>query len=149
MVNQTSAATRPVALFLGICLALLLSGWLLLALQRAQDDIAPPGATQVRVAYQRLSHVHVSYHIPPEWSLLDLYAYLESQGWTRDSATERGLRQGHGIVLPPRSIFAVFVRRGWFGQARELAIVGIDPSGSRLVHVRQVRCLPLPRGTGC
>ena len=131
----------------GCLIALLCGMGSLVALQCAHDDLAPPSAVDVRVDSSELTRIHITYHSPPDWLLLDMYAYLEGHGWARDSYTER-MTHYDGIASPAGA-FAIFTRRSWFGLAHEVMTVGIAPYDHPRVQVRQLSCFEIPPWTGC
>jgi hypothetical protein len=139
---------RRILLALGCGLLMLLCGsGLLLVKRSAGGNLVPPGATDVRVYRHGLSELHVTYHIPPDWTLQDLYTYHDEQGWTRDKVAERGLQRPWIDLSTP--IFAVFTRQSLFGLAPEIAIVSIPTDSQRGTQVRLVRCLKLEPWIGC
>jgi hypothetical protein len=132
---------RRIALLFGILMVLLIGSGGALALRRAQDDLAPAGAVNLRLSYRSGELLFVSYSLPPDWILLDLYAHLSARGWTRDQDAERGLRQGSFAL--PNTTYAIFTRERWFGLGQDITIVGLPAARGQPVFVRQIRCLAI------
>jgi hypothetical protein len=128
-------------------LVLLCGSGLLLVKRSAGGNLVPPGATDVRVYRHGLSELHVTYHIPPNWTLHDLYDYHAEHGWTRDRTTERGLQRPWIDIHT--SVFAVWTRQSLFGLAPEIAIVGIPTDSRAGIQVRMVRCFKIEPWIGC
>ncbi len=137
---------RVLLLFVGSGLLLLLCSAVPLLAQHTRNNLLPPGATDMRIRYRSLSQKHTTYHIPPGWTLLNLYNYLADHGWTRDNGAEARLRSSEA----DGSTFAIFVRQqNWFGAVAEVAVVGIAPYRHARVQVRQVHCLTIEPAAGC
>lgn len=128
----------------GSCVAILVLGLAALAVYAAGGHVSvPPGATDVRAeSWRQLQSdvcQRVSYHLPPAWSLLDQYAYLESRGMARDRDRDRELRRSQAEWQS--STFAVFVQWRWLGLLAERATVAIAPNGHPRPQVHVERCL--------
>jgi hypothetical protein len=129
--------SRPQQLWMRWCLSIAIT-FLLVTLLWVRPAIAwrhtlyeslPSGATNVQVRWTQLNRQSITYRIPPQWLLLDLYGRLEQHGWTRDGTESSSFT------------FAIFQRHRWFGRLSETATVEIPPGGSGPVQVRLIRCV--------
>jgi len=120
-----------------LLLVTLLCGRPAIAWQHTQHESIPSGATNVQVRWTQLSRQSITYRIPPQWLLIDLYGRLAQQGWTRDG-TERS-----------SFTFAIFQRYRWFGHLSETATIEIPPGGSGPVQVKMIRCVLLAWQASC
>ena len=136
---------RALLLFVGGGLLILLFSAGPLFAQLARNDL-PPGSTELRIRYRSLSKAQTTYHIPPGWTLLNLYDYFADHGWTRDYAVEARLRDSGGDA----STFAIFMRQqNRFFPVAEVAVVGIGAHRHARVLVRQMHCFTSEPAAGC
>jgi hypothetical protein len=130
----------------GLCLVSVLCGAGAVFVRGADDDAVVPGATDLRLDHPDLSHVAISYQLPPDRMLSDIFAFFEDRGWTRDQTFERSLqRTGTSDV---NTTLAIFVRQNLFGIVDEVAIVGFAPTYSR-IQVRLRRCFKIEPWLRC
>jgi hypothetical protein len=135
---------RALLILAGGCLAVLLLGATLLVTPGVRRHAAvPQGATDVRVEGWRqiksFACQRVSYHLPPDWSLLDQYAFLRTHGLGRDATADQALRRAQQEWQS--STFAIFVRQGWLGLLNERATVSIGVNGHPRPQVNVERCI--------
>jgi hypothetical protein len=135
---------RAVMVLVGGSLAVFVLGAALLVTPGARrHEAVPQGATDVRVEGWRqvgnFTCQRVSYHLPPDWSLLDQYAFLRAHGLGRDATIDQALRRTQQEWQS--STFAIFVRQGWLGLLNERATVSIGMNGHPRPQVNVERCI--------
>jgi hypothetical protein len=128
------------------CLLLLLCSAGLVVARGAGDDAVPLGATDVRIDRRSLSQMSISYRVPPDWMLFDIYTFFVNHGWRRDQVYERSLQRTWTPDM--NATFAIFVRQSLFGLVSEVAIVGFAPTHAQ-VQVRLQRCFKLEPWLRC
>src|SRR5262245_32519921 len=106
----------------GICLVLLLCSAGVVFARGADDDVVLRGATDVRIDRPDWSHVAISYHVPPDWMLIDIFAFFEDHGWARDRVFERSLQRSWTPDV--NTTLAIYGRQHLFGMMNEVAIIG-------------------------
>jgi hypothetical protein len=121
--------------------ALLLGIGLLLVYDRTGYDLALPGAAEIQndgppSARQR----QVSFRLPPNGSLSDVYKHLTSKGWSRDLLAEQRWRRDQ---LDDNYSLGMFTRQRLFGLLFEIALVKGSPADPRRVEIQIVRCFRL------
>jgi hypothetical protein len=137
---------RRIFLIIGGCLVLLLCSAGLVVARGAEDDAVPIGATDVRIDRPDLSHMSISYRVPRDWMLFDIYTFFGDHGWARDQIYERSLQRNWTPDM--NATFAIFVRRSLFGLVSEVAIVGFAPTHAQ-VQVRLQRCFKIEPWLRC
>lgn len=135
---------RALLILGGGCVAVLLLGAVLLILPTAKrHEAVPNGATDVRVEgwrqFKSVACQRVSYHMQPDWLLVDQYAFLQAYGLRRDAAIDQAL--GRSQPAWQSSTFAIFVRRSWHGLVSERATVALAPTGHLRLRVYVERCV--------
>jgi len=106
--------------------------------------LVPPDATDVRIDPLSLSRLHITFHIPPHQTPIDLHRYLADQGWRRDTSAERTLRLDG--TEPDR---AVFIRRSWLGLVPEVVTVGVVWEDGWMAQAHFYRCFSIAPWTRC
>jgi hypothetical protein len=139
---------RHIYLTLGGCMAITLLGiglWLMY--NRAEQDLALPGAIDVQF-HGPLSarQQQISYRLPPNRSLNDVYEHLENNGWSRDRRAEDMTRHdtlGHNDSL------GSLTRQRLLGALSEIALVKLSHTDRRTVELRIIRCFRVTPRLGC
>jgi hypothetical protein len=106
-----------------------------------------PDAAAVRIDRPSLTRQRIVYHLPPNRAPSDVFRRLEQEGWMRDISAEQALRRDREEHLG--DTFAVFWRRGWFGMASEVALVGFAKADGWQAEVRLSRCFAIAPWTRC
>jgi hypothetical protein len=128
------------------CLVLLLCSAGAVVARGADDDAVLPGATDVRIDRPDLLHLSISYRVPRDRRLLDIYTFFNEHGWTRDQVYERSLQRSWTPDM--NATFAIFARRSLFVLVSEVAIVGFASTHTR-VQVRLQRCVTIEPWLPC
>jgi hypothetical protein len=131
---------RQIYLILAQCMAVLLLGIaLLFTYDRAGYDVTLPGAANVRTDGNAIARrQQITYRLPPNRTINDLYVQLEQAGWSRDRRAEQRLQRDQ---MEYDAVLGAFTRQHLFGALSEIALISISSTDRQTVRIELFRCL--------